>query len=133
VLAPSFTDEAEDPKALPEAVPGEQKRKVMYFVSNFAPVACVHSTNQFCRRRGVESPKSRLFCQVCYPLLVSSMGPKMFCGTGFVIHGYLGGRTLATKCVGLALSVASGLSLGTNPFPAVFRGAGYSQHRVAYR
>ncbi|KAF8586664.1 hypothetical protein K439DRAFT_1386699 [Ramaria rubella] len=32
--------------------------------------------------------------------------------SGFVIHGYLGGRTLATKSVGLALSVASGLSLG---------------------
>jgi chloride channel 3/4/5 len=31
---------------------------------------------------------------------------------GFVIHGYLGGRTLFTKSVGLALSVASGLSLG---------------------
>ncbi|KAJ7096255.1 clc channel [Mycena epipterygia] len=30
----------------------------------------------------------------------------------FVIHGYLGGRTLFTKSVGLALSVASGLSLG---------------------
>ncbi|KAJ7251496.1 chloride channel [Mycena haematopus] len=32
--------------------------------------------------------------------------------SGFVIHGYLGGRTLVTKSVGLALSVASGLSLG---------------------
>ncbi|KAI0709544.1 chloride channel [Cerioporus squamosus] len=32
--------------------------------------------------------------------------------SGFVIHGYLGGRTLFTKSVGLALSVASGLSLG---------------------
>ena len=31
---------------------------------------------------------------------------------GFVIHGYLGSRTLVTKAVGLALSVASGLSLG---------------------
>jgi chloride channel 3/4/5 len=31
---------------------------------------------------------------------------------GFVIHGYLGGRTLFTKAVGLAFSVASGLSLG---------------------
>ncbi|KAG6820744.1 H(+)/Cl(-) exchange transporter 3 [Arthromyces matolae] len=31
---------------------------------------------------------------------------------GFVIHGYLGGRVLFTKSVGLALSVASGLSLG---------------------
>jgi chloride channel 3/4/5 len=33
-------------------------------------------------------------------------------GAGFVIHGYLGGWTLITKSVGLALSVASGLSLG---------------------
>ncbi|EJD03208.1 clc channel [Fomitiporia mediterranea MF3/22] len=32
--------------------------------------------------------------------------------SGFVIHGYLGARTLFTKGVGLALSVASGLSLG---------------------
>lgn len=32
--------------------------------------------------------------------------------SGFVIHGYLGARTLFTKAVGLALSVASGLSLG---------------------
>ena len=31
---------------------------------------------------------------------------------GFVIHGYLGGRVLFTKSVGLALGVASGLSLG---------------------
>lgn len=29
-----------------------------------------------------------------------------------MIHGYLGGRTLFTKAVGLSLSVASGLSLG---------------------
>ncbi|TDL24300.1 hypothetical protein BD410DRAFT_116394 [Rickenella mellea] len=32
--------------------------------------------------------------------------------SGFVIHGYLGARTLFTKAVGLTLSVASGLSLG---------------------
>ncbi|KAG6375401.1 chloride channel [Boletus reticuloceps] len=32
--------------------------------------------------------------------------------SGFVIHGYLGGRTLFTKSFGLALSVGSGLSLG---------------------
>lgn len=31
---------------------------------------------------------------------------------GFVIHGYLGARTLFTKALGLALSVGSGLSLG---------------------
>lgn len=32
--------------------------------------------------------------------------------SGFVIRGYLGSFTLATKSIGLALSVASGLSLG---------------------
>ena len=32
--------------------------------------------------------------------------------SGFVIHGYLGGRVLFAKSVGLAMSVASGLSLG---------------------
>ncbi|KAI6040276.1 chloride channel [Pisolithus marmoratus] len=32
--------------------------------------------------------------------------------SGFVIHGYLGARTLFTKSLGLALSVGSGLSLG---------------------
>jgi chloride channel 3/4/5 len=32
--------------------------------------------------------------------------------SGFVIHGYLGISTLLVKSVGLALSVASGLSLG---------------------
>lgn len=31
---------------------------------------------------------------------------------GFVIHGYLGGRVLIAKSIGLALSVASGLQLG---------------------
>ena len=39
------------------------------------------------------------------------------CFTGFVIHGYLGGRTLFTKAVGLSLSVASGLSLGKQSHP----------------
>lgn len=32
--------------------------------------------------------------------------------SGFVIHGYLGGRVLFTKALGLAFSVSSGLSLG---------------------
>jgi chloride channel 3/4/5 len=32
--------------------------------------------------------------------------------SGFVIHGYLGARVLFTKSIGLAMSVASGLSLG---------------------
>lgn len=38
--------------------------------------------------------------------------------SGFVIHGYLGARTLFTKSLGLALSVGSGLSLGKEgPLP----------------
>ena len=32
--------------------------------------------------------------------------------SGFVMRGYLGGRTLATKSIALPLSVASGLTLG---------------------
>jgi chloride channel 3/4/5 len=44
------------------------------------------------------------------------MSRGIFCNhyllAGFVIHGYLGGRTLLVKAVGLALSVASGLNLG---------------------
>jgi chloride channel 3/4/5 len=32
--------------------------------------------------------------------------------SGYVIHGYLGGRTLFTKSLGLAMSVGSGLTLG---------------------
>ncbi|ORY85584.1 chloride channel [Protomyces lactucae-debilis] len=32
--------------------------------------------------------------------------------SGFVIHGYLGFRVLAVKCIGLTLAVASGLPLG---------------------
>ena len=32
--------------------------------------------------------------------------------SGFVIHGYLGGRVFLTKSVGLAFSVAAGLALG---------------------
>lgn len=54
-------------------------------------------------------PKSKRFFQVCI-LLVHRI---YFDATiGFVVHGYLGGRTLFTKSFGLALSVGSGLTLG---------------------
>ncbi|KAG1816060.1 chloride channel [Suillus subaureus] len=39
-------------------------------------------------------------------------GVMYYVRTSFVIHGYLGGRVLFTKALGLALSVSSGLSLG---------------------
>ena len=35
---------------------------------------------------------------------------------GFVMRGYLGGRTLAIKAIALPLSVASGLTLGPETF-----------------
>ena len=51
--------------------------------------------------------------------------------SGFVIHGYLGGRTLFTKSVGLALSVASGLSLGKEgPFVHIASCIGNTVSRV---
>lgn len=45
-----------------------------------------------------------------YPFVLIKI--NFFSPKGFVIHGYLGVRTLFTKCTGLALAVASGLSLG---------------------
>ncbi|KAF9793458.1 chloride channel [Thelephora terrestris] len=57
----------------------------------------------------VQSPHKR---QVMYYAAGSGIPEIKTILSGFVIHGYLGGRTLFTKSVGLALSVASGLSLG---------------------
>ena len=51
---------------------------------------------------------------------------------GFVIHGYLGLRVLFTKAVGLALSVASGLSLGKEgPFVHIASCVGNIVSRIA--
>jgi len=51
---------------------------------------------------------------------------------GFVIHGYLGGRVLFTKSVGLAMSVASGLSLGKEgPFVHIASCIGNIVSRIA--
>ncbi|KAF9475768.1 clc channel [Pholiota conissans] len=52
--------------------------------------------------------------------------------SGFVIRGYLGGRVLFTKSVGLALSVASGLSLGKEgPFVHIASCVGNIVSRIA--
>jgi hypothetical protein len=56
--------------------------------------------------------KSKQFFLVGIYLFIPSRLIAQFSLQGFVIHGYLGGRTLFTKCTGLALAVASGLSLG---------------------
>ena len=71
-------------------VQAEPPRKVMYYAAG----------------SGIPEIKTILSGQ----LVVVNEGLRSL--SGFVIHGYLGGWTLLTKSVGLALSVASGLSLG---------------------
>ena len=56
--------------------------------------------------------KSKPYCRVIFTGFYIDEAMTYSVVLGFVIHGYLGGRTLFTKSVGLSLSVASGLSLG---------------------
>ena len=55
-------------------------------------------------------PKSSTM--VYYPAAGSGVAEVKVILSGFVVHGYLGVRTLVVKTLGLILSVASGLSLG---------------------
>ncbi|KIJ49385.1 hypothetical protein M422DRAFT_27751 [Sphaerobolus stellatus SS14] len=58
------------------------------------------------------SPNEQQFRKVMYFAAGSGIPEVKTILSGFVIHGYLGARALIVKCIGLALSVASGLSLG---------------------
>lgn len=49
---------------------------------------------------------------VYYPAAGSGVAEVKVILSGFVLHGYLGLRTIATKSIGLVFSVGSGLSLG---------------------
>lgn len=49
---------------------------------------------------------------IYYPAAGSGVAEVRVILSGFVLHGYLGVRTLVCKTVGLVLSVASGLSIG---------------------
>lgn len=49
---------------------------------------------------------------VYYPAAGSGVAEVKVINSGFVLHGYLGAKTLALKTVALIFSVASGLSLG---------------------
>jgi chloride channel 3/4/5 len=49
---------------------------------------------------------------VYYPAAGSGVAEVKVILSGFVLHGYLGVQTLVFKCLGLTLSVASGLSIG---------------------
>ena len=57
----------------------------------------------------VDAPASVM---VYYPAAGSGVAEVKVILSGFVVHGYLGLRTLVIKVLGLILSVASGLSLG---------------------
>ncbi|KAK4503259.1 hypothetical protein PRZ48_006687 [Zasmidium cellare] len=68
--------------------------------------------------KGTESPTSR-FQEAArrppvtyYPAAGSGVAEVRVILSGFVLHGYLGVRTLLCKTIGLILSVASGLSIG---------------------
>lgn len=49
---------------------------------------------------------------IMYPTAGSGVAEVKVIASGFVIHGFLGFKTLILKAVGVALSVASGLSVG---------------------
>ena len=49
---------------------------------------------------------------IYYPAAGSGVAEVKVILSGFVVHGYLGVKTLVIKTIGLVLSVASGLSLG---------------------
>jgi hypothetical protein len=105
-LGPSFAH-IEDVKAqLPKP---EQKRKVMYYVRFLLYLS--NPAHSIIRLLEVVFLKSKLFSPV-RGAAIDSRCLRFTYLIGFVIHGYLGGRTLFTKSVGLALSVGSGLSLG---------------------
>ena len=59
-----------------------------------------------------ESVKAKPGMMVYYPAAGSGVAEVKVILSGFVVHGYLGVRTLVVKTLALILAVASGLSLG---------------------
>jgi chloride channel 3/4/5 len=92
VLSPNFATH-DSKRSIPQDA--EPKRKVLYYVSRVSryQITPCHSDNST-QAAGSGIPEIKTIL------------------SGFVIHGYLGARVLITKSIGLALSVASGLSLG---------------------
>lgn len=72
---------------------------------NLNQKANLHST-------GPESQNEKPSTMVYYPAAGSGVAEVKVILSGFVVHGYLGLRTLVIKTLGLILSVASGLSIG---------------------
>ena len=59
-----------------------------------------------------EEAKSSGQGMVLYPVYGSGVAEVKVIASGFVIHGFLGVKTLVLKAIGCTLSVASGLSVG---------------------
>jgi chloride channel 3/4/5 len=98
VLSPEFASVSENGKSFAPIPDPPAKRKVLYYAA------------------GSGIPEIKTILSGVWAVSTGSVASfflnKSFNFLGFVIHGYLGGRTLFTKAVGLVLSVASGLSLG---------------------
>jgi len=94
VLSPDFATPTDSKASVPPPHP-PSKRKVLYYAAG----------------SGIPEIKT-ILSGVCPYFTDLKRFYQLLLSAGFVIHGYLGGRTLITKAVGLALSVASGLSLG---------------------
>jgi chloride channel 3/4/5 len=112
VLSPSFSQEDEDQTMPPGTAPFEPKRKVMYFVSELVLVACRDRNVYILKAAGSGIPEVKTILSGTSSASHVNDLLRHYFTQGFVIHGYLGGRTLVTKCIGLPLAVASGLSLG---------------------
>lgn len=105
VLSPEFSELKSPQEPAPE-----NKRKVMYYVRTIRACQISQSLRISFQAAGSGIPEIKtILSGRCPYARISNQLRQVI---GFVIHGYLGGRTLFTKSVGLALSVASGLSLG---------------------
>ena len=69
------------------------------------------NSNDMSQKAGL-SPDEKPGTMVYYPAAGSGVAEVKVILSGFVVHGYLGFRTLFVKTLALILSVASGLSLG---------------------
>lgn len=67
-----------------------------------------HKANHKARKQVERIPTTMIY----YPAAGSGVAEVKVILSGFVVHGYLGVRTLVIKTIGLVLSVSSGLSLG---------------------
>ena|ERR1700733_6484059 len=101
-----------------ESTSEQPKRNIMYFVRDFPRCLSCRLTGPLALQAsgsGIPELKCILGGQGRAGSDVSVLFIQLL-HIGFVMRGYLGGRTLAIKAIGLPLSVASGLTLGPETF-----------------